>query len=42
MSETPVIACRGLRKVFVHLGPVGTEELSYLLAGERPPVLGRR
>lgn len=31
-----------LRKVFVHVGPVGMEELSYLLAGERPPQLGRR
>ena len=31
-----------LRKTFVHLGPIGTEELSYLLAGEQPTVLGRR
>ena len=31
-----------LRKTFVHLGPIGSEELSYLLAGERPPHLGRR
>lgn len=29
------------RRLFLHHGPIGSEELSYLLERERPRVLGR-